>query len=301
MRISDWSSDVCSSDLGTTPGPEIRLRQGDRLRVLVENRLDEETTVHWHGIRLPNAMDGVPHLTQKPIGPGETFAYAFDLPDAGTYWYHPHQRSFEQVGRGLYGALIVEEREPIRVDREVVWVLGDWRLRDDASVSDDFGNRHDMSHAGRIGNTVTVNGRIRESFPVRAGERVRLRVINAATARIFRLEFHGHRPQVIALDGQPVAPHEPQDGHVVLGPAMRADLVLDMSGGPGNRFTVADTFYDGLEYRLLDLAYSEERPLREHPLDAAVALPPQPTPETSEERRVGEECGRRGRSGGAPV
>src|SRR3546814_19378323 len=105
MRISDWSSDVCSSDLGTTPGPEIRLRQGDRLRVLVENRLDEETTVHWHGIRLPNAMDGVPHLTQKPIGPGETFAYAFDLPDAGTYWYHAHQRSFEQVGRGLYGAL----------------------------------------------------------------------------------------------------------------------------------------------------------------------------------------------------
>src|SRR3546814_1309629 len=144
MRISDWSSDVCSSDLapdyvplvgahhpetevwgynGTTPGPEIRLRRGDRLRVLVENRLDEETTVHWHGIRLPNAMDGVPHLTQKPIGPGETFAYAFDLPDDGTYWYHPHQRSFEQVGRGLYGALIVEEREPIRVDREVVWVL----------------------------------------------------------------------------------------------------------------------------------------------------------------------------------
>src|SRR3546814_20934885 len=103
MRISDWSSDVCSSDLGTIPGPQIRVRQGDRLRVLVENRLDEETTVHWHGIRLPNAMDGVPHLTQKPIGPGETFAYAFDLPDAGPICYPTPQRRFGQAGPGTSG------------------------------------------------------------------------------------------------------------------------------------------------------------------------------------------------------
>ncbi len=264
---------------GAVPGPEIRVRQGERLRVLVENGLDEGTTVHWHGVRLPNAMDGVPHLTQKPIGPGETFTYAFDVPDAGTYWYHPHQRSFEQVGRGLYGALIVEEREPVRVDRDVTWLLGDWRLLEDASISGDFGNRHDMSHAGRIGNTVTINGQILERFPVRAGERIRLRLINAATARIFGLEFQGHRPWVIALDGQPVAPHEPQGGRVVLGPAMRADVVLDMAGEPGDRFTVADTFYEGLEYRLVDLAYIDAPPLREHLLDAAIALPPNPLPE----------------------
>src|SRR3546814_8508498 len=139
MRISDWSSDVCSSDLtavwtydGRVPGAEIRVRQGDRLRVLVTNRLSEETTVHWHGIRVPNAMDGVPHLTQKPIGVGEIFTYEFDLPDAGTYWYHPHQRSHEQVGRGLYGALIVEERAPIQVDLSFPFFLVDWRLRPDA-------------------------------------------------------------------------------------------------------------------------------------------------------------------------
>src|SRR3546814_15939843 len=82
----------------------------------VENLLEEETTVHWHGVRVPNAMDGVPHLTQRPISPGETFLYEFEAPDAGTFWYHPQQRSFEQVGRGLYGALIVEERQPIEVD-----------------------------------------------------------------------------------------------------------------------------------------------------------------------------------------
>ncbi|HEX9837540.1 MAG TPA: multicopper oxidase domain-containing protein, partial [Alphaproteobacteria bacterium] len=141
---------------GTVPGPEIRVRQGERLRVIVEKRLEEETTVHWHGLRVPNAMDGVPHLTQKPIAPGESFVYEFDAPDAGTYWYHPHVRSFEQVGRGLYGPLIVEEFEPIRIDRDVTWVIDDWRLRSNAQISGGFGNMMEATMAGRFGNTVTV-------------------------------------------------------------------------------------------------------------------------------------------------
>jgi FtsP/CotA-like multicopper oxidase with cupredoxin domain len=264
---------------GAVPGPEIRVRQGERLRITVENRLAEETTVHWHGLRVPNAMDGVPHLTQPPIAPGETFVYEFDLPDAGTYWYHPHQRSYEQVGRGLYGPLIVEDESPIQVDRDITWVLDDWRLLPDAQISDDFGGFMDASHNGRVGNTVTVNGRILETFPVRAGERIRLRLINAANARIFGLEFQGHRPIVLALDGQPVEPHEPDAGHIVLGPAMRADLILDMSGEPGARFTIADTFYRGLEYRLLELVYSDEPPLRPHRLDAPVRLAANTMPE----------------------
>jgi FtsP/CotA-like multicopper oxidase with cupredoxin domain len=140
---------------GRVPGPEIRVRQGGRARIRVENRLPEETTVHWHGIRVPNTMDGVPHLTQKPIVPGDAFVYEFDCPDAGTYWFHPHQRSHVQVGRGLYGAFIVEEAEAVAVDRDVTWILDDWRLLRDASISGDFGNMHDVSHNGRIGNTVT--------------------------------------------------------------------------------------------------------------------------------------------------
>ncbi len=131
---------------GAVPGPEIRVRQGERLRVRVENRLSEETTVHWHGIRLPNAMDGVPHLTQKPIAPGESFVYEFDCPDAGTFWYHPHQRSHEQLGRGLSGALIVEEPVSYPADRDVTWLVGDWRLGRDGSAIDDFGGLHDISH-----------------------------------------------------------------------------------------------------------------------------------------------------------
>ncbi len=113
---------------GTVPGPELRFRQGERLRVEIENLLPADTTVHFHGIRLPNAMDGVPDLTQPPIAArGGKFVYEFALPDAGTYWYHPHLGSPEQVGRGLYGALVVEEAAPPAVDRDLVWMLGDWR------------------------------------------------------------------------------------------------------------------------------------------------------------------------------
>src|SRR6266568_1719023 len=223
---------------GAVPGPEIRLRQGERLRVVVENRLEQDTTIHWHGVRVPNAMDGVPDLTQPAIAPGASFVYEFPVPDAGTYWYHPHAHSAEQVGRGLAGAFIVEEPNPLPVDRDVVWILGDWRLRRDAAISEDFNNPMEMSMSGRIGNTVTINGRVPTRFEVRSGERTRLRLVNAASARIFGLEFKDHRPFVIALDGQPIEPHAPDGGRIVLGPAMRADLIIDMIGAPGSSASV---------------------------------------------------------------
>jgi FtsP/CotA-like multicopper oxidase with cupredoxin domain len=244
------------------PGPEIRVKRGEQLRVRVKNRLREETTVHWHGVRLPNNMDGVPHLTQLPIKPGEDFEYGFVCPDAGTFWYHPHQRSFEQVGRGLYGPLIVEEQEPLPVDREITWVLGDWRLLSDASISNDFGHLHDITHAGRIGNTVTVNGIVAESVPVKAGERVRLRLINAATARIFGLEFEKLSPLIIAYDGHAVEPHNPENKLVVLGPGMRVDILLDFVGEPGAKHRVVDRYYRGRDYRLLDFVFSNEQPAK---------------------------------------
>src|SRR5690606_12053344 len=204
---------------GTVPGPQLRFRQGERLRIELENLLPQPTTVHWHGIRLPNAMDGVPYLTQAPVkAAGGRFLYEFALPDAGTFWYHPHLGSPEQVGRGLYGALIVEEPEPPAIDRDLVWILDDWRLDREARIVESFGNFMDASHAGRIGNTVTVNGRLRETFGLAAGERIRLRLVNAANARIFALDFQGHDPVVIALDGHPLTPHKPANGRIVLGP-----------------------------------------------------------------------------------
>ncbi len=247
---------------GTVPGTELRFKQGERLRVELQNLLPEDTTVHWHGVRLPNAMDGVPHVTQAPIAAkGGRFLYEFDLRDAGTYWYHPHLGSPGQVGRGLYAPLIVEEPEPPTVDRDVLWMLGDWRLDRQARIVEDFGNFMDASHDGRIGNTVTVNGAIREAFELHAGERIRLRLVNAANARIFALEFRGHEPLVIALDGHPVEPHRAEQGRIVLGPAMRADVLLDAKGEPGRSYAVVDDFYPRRAYRLLDLGYAKQ-PLR---------------------------------------
>ncbi len=263
----------------SVPGPQIRLRQGERLRVRVENQLPQPTTVHWHGLRIPLAMDGVPDLSQPPIEPSASFTYDFVVPDAGTFWYHPHVQSSEQQGRGLYGALIVEEAEPLQVDREAVWVIDDWRLDDDDRISETFDHPMDLSHAGRIGNFATLNGKDSSQFQVRAGERLRLRLINTANARIFALQFEAHRPWVIALDGQPVQPHEPPERTVILPPAGRADVILDMEGEPGRSYPVIDRYYRRQQYKFLDLVYRPELPIRSSALDGAIALPANPLPE----------------------
>jgi len=272
---------------GSVPGPTMRYKQGDTLRVGFENHLPEETTIHWHGVRVPNAMDGVPHVTQAPVRPGGRFIYEFPLPDAGTYWYHPHARSQEQVARGLYGALIVEERDPPRVDRDLTWVLSDWRLAPDASQREDFDSLFDITHAGRIGNTVAVNGRFTEkdgTLAVRSGERIRLRLINAAVARIFRIRFAEHAPQIIAWDGQSVVPYA-LDGGIVLGPGMRADLILDCMHPPGFRAEVHDDFYPRAPTRLMEVIYHGP-PLRKAVSDAGITLQANALPEPDLERAV---------------
>ena len=263
---------------GSVPGPQIRVRQGDPVRIVVANNLGEDTTVHWHGIRLPNAMDGVPGLTQPPIRPGDSFVYEFTPPDAGTFWYHPHADSLQQLGRGLAGAFIVEEHEPLAVDRDLTWLLQDWRLDDEGRIAGGFGNRMEAGMSGRIGNTVTINGRVPQSVAVKAGERLRLRIVNAMLARIVRLGFAGHRPIVVAYDGQPCEPHTPEDGRLVLGPAMRADVILDMDGKPGSSYTVTDDFYQGIAYKLVDLAYGPEKPAGKRRQDPP-RLPANPLPE----------------------
>ena len=269
---------------GRVPGPELRVRQGERVRIAVHNALGEDTTVHWHGVRVPNAMDGVPHLTQEPIAPGKEFLYEFDAADAGTFWYHPHARSHEQVERGLAGAFVVEDRKAPDVDRDVTWVLDDWRLTRQARISPDFLSAFDTTHAGRLGNTVTVNGAILERFEVRAGERLRLRLLNVANARTFGLQFEGHRPWIVAYDGHPVEPHEPAGGTVVVGSSQRVDLVLDAGGAPGASHVVRDVYYPRQAYRLLELAYRDETPLKRDAREAPPALAANPLPEPDLDR-----------------
>ncbi|MGV3497919.1 MAG: multicopper oxidase family protein [Hydrogenophaga sp.] len=212
----------------SVPGPVLRYRRGDWLDIDLNNQLPEATTVHWHGIRLPNAMDGVPHLTQAPIEPGARFRYRFKLPDSGTYWYHPHLGAAEQLERGLAGALVVEDDSPPPVDQDIVWLLDDWRLDAQGRIAEDFYRFHDVAHAGRLGQRLTVNGALRPELALRTGQRVRLRLVNAANARLFALQPEpGINAWLIARDGMPAPQAVPWDAPLLIGPGMRADVVVD--------------------------------------------------------------------------
>ena len=219
---------------GSVPGPTIRVPQGARVTRRFLNGLPQGSTVHWHGVRIENAMDGVPELTQPVVEAGDGFLYEFTAPDAGTFWYHPHERTWEQMARGLYGALIVEEPEPPVVDRDEVLLIDDWRLAEDASIHESFGALGDWSHGGRTGNWITVNGKAAWSLQVGRRERLRLRLANVANARIFSLALKDLEGWLVALDGQPVDEVQPVEW-LVLAPGQRADLVIDAIGETGSQ------------------------------------------------------------------
>ena len=212
---------------GKNPGPTIRVKQGEKVKVRLVNNLDQPTSIHWHGVRIDNSMDGVTGLTQEPVKPGESFDYEFTAPDAGTYWYHTHNRTWEQLARGLYGLLIVEESE-LPVYRDLHFVIDDWRLKNDASLDlQSLGNLHDWAHAGRMGNVLTVNGHDNPTFQVKQGEQLRLRIVNVANSRIMQLNIADHDPWLLALDGHPVSPRKLKKGDLVIAPAQRVDLLID--------------------------------------------------------------------------
>jgi FtsP/CotA-like multicopper oxidase with cupredoxin domain len=226
------------------PGPVIRIPRAKPVYIRVDNALPDPTTVHWHGIRIENAMDGVSGLTQQPIMPGASFDYHFTAPDAGTYWYHSHHRSWEQIARGLYGLLIVNEDTPVDVDADLAFIADDWRLDEAGQIAEGFGALHEAAHGGRLGNWLTVNGDTKPKLDVRPNARVRLRCVSAANARVMAFEFPGLTARVIALDGQPLENPKILDSPLILAPAQRADLVIDMPGTPAtfiiNEVSVGD-------------------------------------------------------------
>ena len=220
---------------GTMPGQEIRVRQGERVQRTLVNELPQPTSVHWHGIRIDNAMDGVSRLTQSAVEPGDTFNYDFVAPDAGTYWYHAHNRSFEQVARGLYGALIVEEPSLPDVDAEDVLILDDWLVDPSTGqIDSNFEAPHERSHAGRNGNFIATNGVSGLTKTARQNERRRLRIINAANARLFQLVLEGLDGWIVALDGMPLSKPEKFGDYLLLGPAQRADVFVDVTADEGS-------------------------------------------------------------------
>ena len=215
---------------GLSPGPMIRARRGETLEVVFTNNLEVPSTMHWHGIRNLNEMDGVPDLTQAAVEPGESFTYRFPLRDAGTFWYHAHSKGWEQLARGLYGALIVDEPDMPEGANDITLVADDWRLTEDYALHEDsFGSLMDWSHQGRLGNWLTVNGKTDPAIAAAAGT-ARLRMINAANARTLAFRLQDARPlRVIALDGAPCDPFDIDT--IRLAPAQRADLLVELEGG----------------------------------------------------------------------
>jgi FtsP/CotA-like multicopper oxidase with cupredoxin domain len=256
------------------PGEVLRVKQGAELATTFENHLPEPSSVHWHGIRLKNSMDGVPDLTQKVVPANGRFDYRFATPDAGTYWYHAHNRSWEQVARGLYGPLIVEETTPPDVDHDITVVIDDWRITENAQISDDFGSMHDLSHDGRIGNYLTAQLLPRPA-ELRKNERVRLRFINTATDRIVKVGFHGLEGALVALDGMPLQSIQKTD-HTTLAPAQRADFIVDVIADTAESALIISHESDG-GYILADVPVKDAKnsargaihPLPPNPIDAA--------------------------------
>ncbi len=219
---------------GTVPGPLLEAKAGDQLVVHFQNELPEATTVHWHGVRLPAAMDGT-HLMQAPIEPGQGFEYSFSLKDAGLFWFHPHMRSDVQVEKGLYGTILVRGDGEPTVDHETVLVLDDVRVNADGTFPEFLDDESKMM--GREGNVLLVNGVSGPEIPMQSGALERLRIVNVANGRFFNLRLEGHAFRVIGTDGGLVG--QPWDTDTLLmAPGERYDVVLIPNGKPGSVVTL---------------------------------------------------------------
>ncbi len=188
---------------GSVPGPMIRVSEGDDVKIIVKNDLPQPTTIHWHGIQVPNSMDGVPDVTQKPILPGEVFVYEFRAKPAGTFMYHSHYEGDVQVMAGLYAPFIIEPRADNLdlPDIDATLMISEWLIKDGYTYAA-------MPMSGMEPNYFTINGK---SFPdtptlsVKRGDRVRLRLIGIGQF-IHPMHLHGVPFKIVAIDGYPIPP-----------------------------------------------------------------------------------------------
>lgn len=221
------------------PGLVLRVRHGDEVQLRLVNDTPKPLSLHWHGVRGPNGMDGVGGLTQDPVAPGERFECRFRPPDPGTFLVRPCVigGSAEPAERGLAALLIVEEQAQPPVDHEFALLIDDWLLAETGALAP-FEVSGQTALTGRLGNWLSVNGGEPPGrFEVAPGSRVRLRLANGSNARSMRLRFDGIRPYVIAVDGQPTDTFEPLKASLPFAPGTRYDLLLDMpaeAGAVGN-------------------------------------------------------------------
>ncbi len=218
---------------GQLPGPLLKLNAGDRLIVHFRNSLPVPTSIHWHGLRIPNAMDGVPGFTQAPIEPGGEFTYDFIVPDAGTFWYHPHYDSAAQVGYGLYGPLVVNDPgEPAAFGDELVLLLSDMSLDAEGQLQEPKSGGRFGDLFGREGSVLLVNGQVLPTLKVRQGKQQRWRVINAARTRYYTLRYRRSPLVLLGGDGGLAAESRTVD-EIKIVPGQRLDFVFTPPDAPG--------------------------------------------------------------------
>jgi len=224
----------------SVPGPVLAANQDDQVIVHFRNELPEPTTIHWHGIRVPNASDGSDH-TQAPVPPGGTFDYTFTVPDAATFWYHPHVHGDVQVEKGLYAPVVVRGSEDVPVNAERVFVLDDVKLAADGNL-DPTVDATDMMF-GRQGNTLLVDGKVGATLATGADARERWRFVDAANSRFFNLALPGHTFLVVGFDGGLLpAPYETDT--LLIAPGERYDVIVELTGEPGDTFPLQTLYYD---------------------------------------------------------
>ncbi|WP_144551021.1 multicopper oxidase family protein [Bacillus mycoides] len=252
---------------GSSPGPEIRVKKGEKVKIILKNELSAPVSIHWHGYPVPNNMDGIPGITQDAIEPGKSFTYEFEANIPGIYWYHSHQDSVNQLDRGLYGAFVVEDTDE-KYDTDYTLMLDEWvtdkkeidkqikemakgkteKPDDDKSRMDhgdmnknddmesmDHGNMKMEGHDMSMYDLFTINGKsgeLVEPLKVNKGDKVRLRLVNAGYLS-HNIHVHGHDIKVIATDGQPINnPKFIKDQVISIAPGERYDIEF-MANNPG--------------------------------------------------------------------
>jgi FtsP/CotA-like multicopper oxidase with cupredoxin domain len=256
------------------PGPILRVQLGDEVRVRLKNRTEKSLTLHWHGVRIANAMDGVGGLTQPAVAPGKDFDYRFTPPDAGIYLIRPNVLgdSAEATERGLSAVLIVEERERLPVDREYALLFDDWRLNPNGSLAP-FGELLEAATMGRLGNFLAVNGKQPpQAIEAAPGGRIRLRLANLCNARSTRVRFDDLKVYVIGVDGQPTENFEPLRSTLPFAPGTRYDLLFDLPAEAGAKGAVTALLGPGVP--LLTIATAGEPASAKRPALPPIGAPP---------------------------
>lgn len=264
------------SALADGPPPVLRLRRNTPFKIGVTNRLDDYTSMHWHGLRIDNAMDGVPYLTQFPIGKDQRFQYEMTSPDAGTFWYHPHCMTMEQMALGFTGILIVEEDDDPGFDSDLPINLRDFRL-DGQGRWLDLWTARGAARSGTFGTVITANWQVEPTYEAPAGGLVRLRIAATDTTRIYRVFLPDADGRLIAIDGHPLpAPVDipkTEETALHLGPGQRADIVVRMPVSEGQSITLMTDAPGAARIlaKLRSIGSTLDRSVSE-----VVALPPNP-------------------------